>query len=189
MATLAARLLAFAQAVGADIKAMQAAIASAGGGADPWTRTKLAADYTNALATFATITGFSYTPPAGKDFVLEAELLLWTTNAANLPRVGVNVGANANNGYGSIIIQQAGATNTAVVQALGGYNNNAAAVNVQMAAGGLPTTLTPYWCWVQVKGRAGTAPQPIALQLAAETAGANIVFVKAGSEMRSRVIA
>jgi hypothetical protein len=175
---------------GVHYKEQVSSLPSGGGGSDPWTRLSLDTDYTNALATFATIADadetFTYTPPASSNFTLEAELLIWTTSAANLPRIGVNIGGNANNGYGSVFIQQVGATVTTTVQAAGGYNNNASAMNVQMAAGGLAAASTPYWCWVQVKGRSGTAPQPISLQMACETAAANTCFVKAGSEMRTR---
>lgn len=161
-----------------------------GGGADPWARTTLTTDYNNATITFANITDgtrtFTYTPPSNSNFTLEVDIILWTATAANLPRIGVNVGAGANAGYGSVIIQQQGATATTVVQAGGGYNNPGAAVNVQMAVGGLPAANTPYWCWVSIKGKSGSAPTPISIQMACETAAASTCYVKAGSEMRTR---
>jgi hypothetical protein len=160
------------------------------GGADPWARTILAADYTNPLATFANITDgvtpWTYTPPANSNFTLEAEIILMTTTATNLPRFGVSVAAGVNNGYAYISTEQDGATATTEVVASGGYNNNAAIVLVQYAAGGVPAANTPISCTVRIKGRSGSAPQPISLQMAAETAGANICFVKRGSEMRTR---
>lgn len=181
MATLAARLLALAQAIGADVKALYARPV----GTDPWARTKLAADFTNATITFATITGLSYTPPANSDFIIEAELTLLTTTPANLPRVGVALPAGMQ--WATVAITQAGATDAAQVVQHGGTLT--AAANVQVPAGGLSTANSPRHCSVVIKGRSGASPAAIALQLAAETAGANIVFVKAGSEMRSRVIA
>jgi hypothetical protein len=39
-----------------------------------------------------------------------------------------------------------------------------------------------------VRGRSGGAPGAIAIQMAAEAAGANTCFVKAGSEMRCRTV-
>jgi hypothetical protein len=163
---------------------------SPAGGADPWARTILAADYTNPLATFANITDgvtpFTYTPPANSNFTLEAELIVTTTTIANLPRIGVLVAAGVNNGYAFITSEQDGATATTEVVAAGGYNNNAAAVNVQYPAGGVPVANQPVSCTIRIKGRSGSAPQPISLQMAAETAGANICFVKRGSEMRTR---
>lgn len=161
-----------------------------GSAADPWTRVVLGADYTNALATFVTITDgtltLTYTPPANSNFTLEAELILMTTTITNLPRVGVLVAAGATDGYGAISAEQDGATATTEVVASGGFNNNAAAVNVQFAAGGVPVANQPILCTIRVKGRSGAAPSAISIQLAAETAGANIVFVKRGSEMRYR---
>lgn len=158
------------------------------GAGDPWTRRKLASDFTTALATFGNITDgvtpFSFTPPANSDFVIEAELLIWTTSAANLPRIGVAIAAGQV--YGAVAMQQTGATATARVMADGTFLTGA--VNVQMAAGGLPAANTPYLVQVTVKGRAGASPGAIALQLACETAAANVCFVKAGSEMRSRTI-
>lgn len=183
MATLAARLLALAQAVGADVKALTASLA--GIKSDPWTRVKLAADFTTAVVTFGNITGFTYTPPAASDFLIEADLLLLTTAAANLPRVGVALPAGMQ--WGTVEIRQAGALDTADVVQHGGTMTTAA--TVQVPAGGLAVASVPRLCRVTVKGRSGANPTAITLQLAAETAGANIVFVKAGSEMRSRVIA
>jgi hypothetical protein len=180
--SLATRLLAFAQAVGADVKALTASIAALR--SDPWTRVKLAADFTTAVATFGNITGFTYTPPATSDFIIEADLLLSTTTIANLPRVGVSLPAGMQ--FGTVEIRQAGALDTADVVQHGGTLTTAAVV--QVPAGGLAVANSPRSCRVVVKGRSGASPSPITLQLAAETAGANIVFIKAGSEMRSRVI-
>lgn len=160
------------------------------GGSDPWTRTTLTSDYNNATTTFTNITDgtrtLTYTPPANSNFTLEADLILWTTSATNLPRVGVKVTAGATAGYGSIIIQQQGSTATSLVQAGGGYSNPGADVNVQQAAGGLPGNSTPYWCWVSVKGKSGSSPTAISIQMAAESASAATCYVKAGSEMRTR---
>jgi hypothetical protein len=159
-------------------------------GADPWTRTVLTSDFNNALTGFGNITDgtrtFTYTPPNNSNFTLEADLILWTTSSTNLPRVGVNVAAGAAAGYGSIIIQQQGATATTVVQAGGGFSNPGAAVNVQQAAGGLPANSTPYWCWISIKGKSGASATQISIQMAAESAAAATCYVKAGSEMRTR---
>ncbi|MEO6361287.1 MAG: hypothetical protein ABIO43_12070, partial [Sphingomicrobium sp.] len=63
------------------------------GAADPYARTKLAADFSNSTVTFNTITGFTYTPPANTDFEIEAWLLIQTATATVLPRVGISIGA------------------------------------------------------------------------------------------------
>lgn len=185
MATLAARLAAFAQAVGADIKALQAALAGAGGGGgEPWTRVKLADDFTSNNS-FSDIPGLTFTPPADSDFMVEADLLVLTTTAANVPRIGVSIPAGCQ--WAAADIKQAGATATTQVQANGGTLTTATLV--QMAAGGLPAANSPRVCSVLVKGRSGASPSPITLQLAAESGGPNTVFVKAGSEMRHRLVA
>lgn len=179
MATLAARLLALAQAVGADIKTLMARAP------DPWTRVKLAADFTTNGVAFVNITGLTYTPPANSDFIIEAELLLLTTTATTLPRIGAALPAGMQ--WATVAIKQAGAVDTADVVQHGGTMTTAA--NVQVPAGGLAVANVPRLCSVVIKGRSGAAPAAITLQLAAEIAGANVVFVKAGSEQRSRVIA
>lgn len=167
-----------------------AAWATPATGGDPWTRKVLTLDYNNATVTFTTITDgtnpLTYTPSANSNFTLEAELILMTTAPANLPRIGVLIAAGVNNGYAFITSEQDGATATTEVVAAGGYNNNAAAVNVQYPAGGVPAANVPVSCTIRVKGRSGSSPQPISLQMAAESAGANICFVKRGSEMRYR---
>jgi hypothetical protein len=161
-----------------------------GGGADPWTRSMLASDFNSAVTGFGTITDgvnpFEWTPPANSNYTIEGELILWTTNSANLPRVGVRVETGLTAGYGSVFIQQVGATTSTTVQLAGGFNNPAAAFAYQVPAGGLPSSNAPYWCWVQIKGKSGAAPSKISLQMAAELAAAATCYVKAGSEMRWR---
>lgn len=200
MATLAQRISDLAAAIRAKFNTITPNVPSAGGNAaqfwrgdktwaappaEPWTRIKLAADFTTALATFGDITGLTYTPPANSDFMIEAELLLLTTTATNLPRVGVAIPAGYQ--WAAAEIRQAGATDTAQIQTHGGTLTTLA--NIQTAAGGLAAANSPRLCVVRVKGRSGASPAAIRLQLAAETAGANICFVKAGSEMRSRLVA
>jgi hypothetical protein len=165
--------------------------ASPAGGADPWTRTVLQTDYTNATITPGTITDgtrtFSYTPPANSNYTIEAELLVWTTAPANLPMISVNVVAGGTAGYGACDILGPGATvNAAPAPANGGWNNPGAVQNFSQAAGGVLTASVPYVVKVTIKGRSGAAPTAISLQMRAESAGANICFVKAGSEMRTR---
>ena len=75
-----------------------------GTGSDPWTVVKLVADYTNATITFANVTDgttvLTFTPPANTDWELEGRILIETTTIANLPRIGVAIGAGAARGYG-----------------------------------------------------------------------------------------
>jgi hypothetical protein len=153
---------------------------------DPWTRYVLGSDFTNATTSFVTIgdgaASFSWTPPPSSSFVVEAELLLWTANASLLPRPGVSVGAGQ--AYGTLEIVHPGLNTATFKQAAGSFLNLAAAL--QMPADNLPGANTPWLAKVVVRGRSGAAPGAIALQMAAEAAGANTAFVKAGSEMRCR---
>jgi hypothetical protein len=148
-----------------------------------WTEITLASDYTNALATFATITGMTFTPTANSTFEVQAALLIQTTTTTNLPRVGVSIGAGM--AYGAVQIDQTGATDTARVQQDGTFLTTA--TTVQVPAGGLATANSPRLCYVTIRGKAGASPGAIALQMACETAGASICFVKAGSQMRYKL--
>jgi hypothetical protein len=137
-----------------------------------WNEITLASDFNNATATFNTITGMTFTPTANSPFEVQAALLIQTATATNLPRIGVNVGAGQ--AYGAVQIDQTGATVTARVMADGTFTT--AAVNVQVAAGGLPTANAPYLCYVTIRGKAGASPGAISLQMACETAAANMCF-------------
>lgn len=163
-----------------------------GGGADPWTVVKLAADYTNATVTFANVTdgttALAFTPAANTDWELEGRILIQTTTIANLPRVGVAIGAGSTRGYGAANLWQAGATAAASVHANGGWSDAAGATVIQLAAGGVLTANIPYECEVIMSGRSGASPTAISVQMAAETAGASICFVKRGSFIRYRSI-
>lgn len=145
-----------------------------------WNEITLASDYTNATVTFATITGMSFTPTANASFECQAALLIQTTTATNLPRIGVSIGAGQ--AYGAVQIDQTGATVTTRVQQDGTFTT--LATTVQVPAGGVAAANTPYLCYVTIRGKAGASPGAISLQTAAETAGANVCFVKAGSQLR-----
>lgn len=153
-----------------------------GGGVDPWTRLGLDADFINGTTTFQNITGFTFTPPANTTYTIEAELIIETVTATNLPRIGVAVGAGQ--AYGTVEIVRTGTTDAAQVTQYGGYTT--AAVNVQQPVGDLPAANIPRFCRITVKGRSGATPGAITLQLAAETAATNAVRVRVGSEMRFR---
>lgn len=180
-----ARLVAAINAVDAKV---------AGSSADPWTTKKLAADYVAGNnTTYVTLTdgttSLQFTPPANSDWEMEANILIETATAANLPRVGINVGGNANNGYGSGNIWQAGATAGASVHANGTWKNNVAAVDIRLSAGGVQTAATPWLCEIKACGRSGSTPQPISIQLANETAAASMGKALRGSFLKYRTLA
>ena len=156
--------------------------------ADPWTRFVLASDFNNATIAFVTITDgatpLSWTPPASSNFVIEAQLLLWTTSGSILPRPGVSIGAGQ--AFGAVAITHPGISTTTSEEISGSFLTSAAAVQAPGAS--LPAANTPWLARIFVKGRSGAAPGAIALQMAAEAAAANTCFVKAGSEMRCRTI-
>ncbi|MES2902685.1 MAG: hypothetical protein V4696_00725 [Pseudomonadota bacterium] len=160
-------------------------------GGDPWTTIALTSDYNNATTTFTNITDGTrtllFTPPANTNWELEARLLVWTTAAANLPRVGLNVVAGAAAGMGGVNIWQAGATAAVSVHANAAWNNPGAAAVAQIAAGGVLTASVPYICEVIAAGRSGATPTAISLQMACETGAAATCFIKAGSFMKTRV--
>lgn len=173
---LDARLLAVVQAIGADVKTLFARSAS-----DPWTRVVLAADFNNGTVTFNTITGFSFTPPANTNWTVEAEVLLQTIAVANLPRLGVSVGAGQAY-YGASLTYPSSASAKIFLEAWG----TTALGTHQMPAGTAIVASQPVLATVVMKGRSGASPGVIALQLAAETAGTNAVVARQGSEFRYR---
>lgn len=155
-----------------------------------WTTKKLGADYTNATVTFADINDgtvtLNFTPPANTDWELEGRILIQTTTATNLPRVGAKVLAGATAGYGSGNLWQAGATANTSVSGFISWSNPGADTVGQIPAGGTLAANTPYLCEVIMSGRSGASPTAISVQMAAETGTANVCFVKRGSFIRYR---
>lgn len=165
-----------------------------GAGSDPWTYLALSAgDYNNATATFTNITDgtttLTWAPPADTNWEIEARILIWTTDAANLPRIGMAIAAGAARGYGGVNLFQAGATATNAVIANGAWANAAGVTVVQLGAGGVLTASVPYLCEVRAAGRSGATPTAISLQMACETAAAATCYVKRGSFMKYRTFA
>ena len=152
-----------------------------------WAETTLAADFVAPNSTaFADITdgtnAMVYTPPPNSNYEIQAAILIETTAATNLPRIGVHVDAQGTGAFGAIQIDQTGATGATRVTSDGTFTT--AAVDVQMAAGGVAAANTPYLTYVTVRGRSGAVPAPVRLQLACETAAANTCRVRQGSQMR-----
>lgn len=154
-----------------------------GSDADPWAKVGLASDFANSTVTFNTITGWTFTPPANTNWILEADVLVQTAGTTSVPRLGLNVVAGQS--YGSAEIEFATSA-TAKGSASGWWT--AALANVQVPAGTAPVANQPYWMRLRASGRSGASPTAINVQLAAETAG-TAATAKRGSEMRWRTAA
>jgi hypothetical protein len=152
----------------------------AGASADPWTKVKLSADFSNSTVTFNTVTGWTFTPAANVDWILEVDALVQTAVTTSVPRLGLNV--IAGQAYGSAEIEFATSA-TAKGSASGWWTT--ALANVQVPAGTAPVQGQPYWLRLRASGRSGASPTAINVQLAAEVAG-NAATAKRGSEMRWR---
>lgn len=153
---------------------------SAGGGADPWTRTLLGSDFTNSTVTFNTISGMSFTPAANSNWTIEGEILLQTTATATLPRLGLSVGAGQSHFAGTMAYPS-----SATAQVRSEFWGTTTLLTPQMPVGTAPVANQPYLATLVVKGRSGATPGAIALQLASETAG-TVVTARVGSEFRYR---
>lgn len=173
------RLIALAQAIGADIKSHAAQLAALLAGGD-WARVGLAADFVNATVTFTDVTGWACTIPANTNFTIEADLILAAVATANLPRFGLNWNAALAWGAGQVAYDSS-ATAEVVARGL----NLSAAGNLQMAAGTAPVA-GAYAGRAFLKGRTGGSAVTIKGQLAAETAAANAATLRRGSEFRYR---
>lgn len=153
-----------------------------------WTEKTLATDYTGTTS-FVDITDgtttLTMTPTSNANFEIQAVLLIQTSVATNLPRVGVHITAQGTGAYGAVQIDQTGATVTTRVNQDGTFLTTA--VDVQVPAGGVAVASTPYMCYVTVRGHAGASPAAISLQMASETTPANNCKILAGSQMRYKV--
>ena len=153
---------------------------AAGGGSDPWTYLKLAADFTTTSATAVDVTGLGFTPAASSVYQIEGMFLLRTATATVGPRPGCAWPTSASDGCGTFWT-----TSSATAQIL--TNGNIAAA-ILSAVGGLPNTTSSYPGYMQatlVTG-AGTTGD-FKIQLASETAGTTVTM-KAGSFIRYRTI-
>lgn len=150
------------------------------------TELTLTADYTGTTS-FVNITDgagttFVFTPPANSNYEIEGVILIQTSVATNLPRIGVHVLAQGTGAYGAAQIDQTGATVTTRVNQDGTWTTTA--VDIQVPAGGVAVASTPYLCYVTIRGRTGASPAAISIQMASETTPANNCLVLKGSQMR-----
>lgn len=152
-------------------------------GSDPWTYLKVTgSDFQTTLATWTTITGLTFTPPANSVVEIEAVLLISTATATVGPRPGLNWGTGLLGGAATIKTPSSLTAELITHQTIG-----AIAGNAQAPVGGLPVINVPYRAHILATIRTGPSPQAINIQLASETAG---IAVKAqvGSFLKYRII-
>lgn len=163
----------------ADVTGLQTALDE---GSDPWTYIKLATDYPTTLATWATVTGMSFTPAANTDYEVEWCLLCQTAVTTVGARPGISWGTGYE--YGGVALYT---PSSATAQTIVNGSINNAAGTAQAAVGGLPIINRSYAHYGQATFRSGTTPTAFNLQLASETAG-TAVTAKAGSWLKYRTI-
>lgn len=156
--------------------------ASGGGGSDPWTYIKLAADQVTSLATFVDLTDMTFTPAANTDYEVEWVMLVSTATTTVGPRPGAAWGTGYQ--YGAIDMYT---TSSATAETQQHVSMNTAAGTAQAAVGGLPVVNRVYGTCGRAVFRSGATPTPFKLQLASETAATNVT-AKAGSFLKYRTI-
>jgi hypothetical protein len=155
-----------------------------GGGADPWTYIKLAADFTTTSATADDVNNgalFGFTPAANTGYIWESVLAIRSGTATVNPRLGFAWSTGMTDGICSI---EQTSTATAKVMANG---NIAAALLV--AVGGIPTNNSswPAICYGVVQAGANPSGN-CRMQLASETAGTTVRVVASVSYFRYRAL-
>ena len=155
--------------------------AAPGGGSDPWTYVKLAADTSYSGITAANISTLDFTPVASTTYEIEGIAMIRTDTATVNPRFGLAWPTGSNDGVA--FIQQA---QVAVGNTFFASGNSGAALLI--AVGGLPNTT---FSWpVSIKALLGMGVSPsgtFRLQIASETAGTNVT-VKKGTFFKYRTV-
>jgi hypothetical protein len=151
-----------------------------GGGSDPWTYVKLAADFTTSSATAVDITGLAFSPAANTQYEFEATLLLRTATTTVGPRPGLAWTTGLSDGVATIETPSSGTAQTLVIGNI--------SATLLAAVGGLPTTTGSFQAKISGTLLAGASPSGTTkLQLASETAATNVT-AKAGSFIKYRII-
>ena len=154
---------------------------AAGGGSDPWTYVKLAADTTYGGSVDRDIKTLNFTPAASTTYEIEGLLLLRTATATVNPRAGVGWPNGVNDGVGFIEEAQA-ATGTPL------FASGNPTAFLLVAVGGLPNTTSSWPALVQVMfGMSAVPSGTFHLRIASETAGTDVT-VKKGSFFRYRTV-
>lgn len=155
--------------------------AAPGGGSDPWTYVKLAADFTTSAATNTIVTGFSFTPAANQTYVIEGFFLVRTAAQATGARPGLAWPTGTTDGAAAVYV-----ANSAILVQYGAGNPTGGTFN--SAGTGLPTITTSWPGSLEATVITGPSPSGvIQVTLASETAGTNVTM-KVGSWIRYRTI-
>ncbi len=161
------------------IKALLA-IPDAGGGSDPWTYLKLAADFSISTTAIGDI-GLGFTPAANTRYEVEGRLLLRTAATTTGAQPGIAWPTGCNDGVGEISVST---STTAQVLAFGNIN---AAIKALGTA--LPNTTQSWPAYLAATFETGASPSgDFRIQLGSEVA-ASAVTAKAGSWIKYRVVA
>jgi hypothetical protein len=172
------RLLPAGGATGDALRKVSATNYDAAWGSD-WTYVKQAADL-NVTVITPTDTGLTFTPAAGKTYVVQGLLMLRTNNTAAGARPGVVFPTGLNDQIAELVVADT-ATSAVLAQ-------NTGAASFQAATAGLPNITTSWFGRVEALLVAGVAPAgAFKITLQTETAG-RIATLRAGSYIRWREI-
>lgn len=171
-------ILAAIQAVGADVKALFAQIAGLGGGADPWTWTKLPADVANSTIPLAAATGLSFNAAANASYLVD--VIGAYTSAATT--TGIALALDIPSGaIAGLIITSTTATSVGSVEQIADNATTGATTGVRAAATNVP--ISGRWR-IDIGATGGTVQLTFRSEIAASA-----VTLKAGlTTMGRRVI-
>lgn len=165
---------------GSDGK-MATAILPSGGGTDPWTYLKLAADFTTSSNAAVNVTGLAFTPDADATYEFYARLFCRTPVTLTVgPRPGLAWPTGMLDGIATIEMPTSATAKTVL-------NGNIAA-SMLAAVGGLPSLTQSFLATISGVMVSGLIPSgTLRVQLASETNLTNVT-IKAGSFLAYRKI-
>ena len=150
-------------------------------GSDPWTYKKLTADFSTDSGVAVDITGLNFTPAANKIYIIEARLLLRTSNSS----YGVRIGGVAPGGLDDGVLAYGVGTAAGSSSLLNVGNIGAEWYHALTA---LPDATYSWPAWILATLVVGASPSgDFQLRVRSETGGIT-VYVKKGSHLRYREI-
>lgn len=157
------------------------------GGADPWTYLVLGSDHTTTSTSSGDVSALQFTPDANSVYVIEAHLMISTTNTAAGARPGFLFNSGAAMGTVWIVVGQLSGS---VLNRFGNYldGDNSRSNHVYAAAGSLGST-EPWPSTINAILESGGSPNAAGVTLAGETATTVTYSILAGSFLRYRKIA